>query len=281
MDLVHNTSIPTKIMTYKKFSNSKNNIERRILMKPNILVDLPDEVNLYKSLTDNEEDPIKKEVFSFSEVVFIMNNILPFTIEANLFYNEKDLNNTDYITKSYINSKFSQEKENQNIKINKEEIKYITNFLDFFYDLKAPITDYKNPNVLWLYPKIKIKEFISDCISDNKYEDYYYEDETLNKLILLMAGFVRYEYNNADENIINEIHELNYPTLILANISLYEKGLLKLHEESNGIAISLDSDSMDQRKTIFTKDVNKLKMRILDIVNYTDKTNYTFKDFMN
>ncbi|WP_143474394.1 hypothetical protein, partial [Proteiniborus sp. DW1] len=49
---------------------------------------LPKEVNIFKKYIDEQSDPIKREVFSYSLTSYIIGNITPFPINMELCYND-------------------------------------------------------------------------------------------------------------------------------------------------------------------------------------------------
>lgn len=153
-------------------------------------------------------------------------------------------------------------------------------FIGYFYDCTNPLRDEENDNILWIYPKLRIKNFIANYLFDNKNANYYFEESTLKKLILIISSFVRYEYENSDDNIASQINELNYPTLILANIYLYEKGILKVSDEEKGIGIMIDINVEKNKDKIFTDNEYELKKSIISLINSVEKSNYTIDDFI-
>lgn len=103
---------------------------------------------------------------------------------------------------------------------------------------------------------------------------------TLIRLIMIMAGFSRYEINNLDSCVDEELKKVNYPTLILANIGLYEKEFIKIRDDIDGITVFLDINANGVTENIFSKDREALKRTILSVINRTEKLQYTLNDFI-
>lgn len=248
-------------------------------------LELPKEIALYKTIYNKHEDPIKKEVFTFSETAYIMNSISSFPVKAKEYYSilyEYENKNAllTLLGLSYTAYKTYNENKSKKIYINSSDFIYIMNFINIFYQYNNPITDKSNKEIIWIYPKLEIKKFLADSIMDSNYDSYYFDDETLTKFILIMSNFVQYEYNNADDSIMNDINTLNYPTLVLANIGLYEKGILKLTPEGENIGVSLELNGSNLKEKIFTEDMNKLKRKIISVLKNIEGKNYSVKDFL-
>ncbi len=248
-------------------------------------INLPKEIDLYKRIYTKSEDPIKKEIFTFSEIAYIMNNISAFAVKAkeyySIFYEYEDKNALlTLLGLSYTAYKTYNKNKTKKIYINSSDFIYIMNFINIFYQYNKPITDKSNQDIIWIFPRLEIKKFLSDSIMDNNYDNYYFDDLTLTKFILIISNFVKYEYDKADDKIIHEIKTLNYPTLVLANIKLYEKGILKLTSEGKDIGVSLDLNTCKDTQKIFTKDINMLKKKIISVLKDTEEKNYSMKDFM-
>ncbi|WP_069649529.1 hypothetical protein [Caloranaerobacter ferrireducens] len=251
------------------------------------LVKLPEELIEFKKLYLNNKDPIKRKVLSFTEVSYFMNKIIPLPIDSNSYYKVRyeSCNNDEYLllllAYNYIIYKLLLKKVNlYELKIHIEDIILTTNFIDIFYQYKTPILD-KNTNIVWIFPKQRIKEYIYESIYFNNFNNYYYEEETLLKLIYIIAGFVKYEYQNINSKMIDEIDLLNYPTLVFANIKLYEKGIIKIIEENDRVGIMLNFNSSNNQNVIFSKNENLLKKKILQVINKIDGVNYNINDFLD
>ena len=246
---------------------------------------IPDEIQLFKKISTEITDPIKKEVYSFSELAYIINNSKAFPIKASEYYTIKyEIGELDQLLSllslSYIAYRTYNKDKSTKVYITKEDLLYIMKFIRKFYQYDEPRSDSENSNILWIYPKLKIKKFLSDCIIRKGYDNFYYDEETLTKLVLIISGFVKYEYDNADDEIIDKIESLNYPTLILANIGLYEKGYLKLNSNYSNIEVSLDITGKNNNGPIFSKDQIYLKKRILNIIREVEGKEYKLSDFM-
>ncbi|MTI48137.1 MAG: hypothetical protein FH761_09865 [Firmicutes bacterium] len=249
-------------------------------------VSLPKEISLYKKIYTENIDPIKKEVFSFFEIAYIMNNSEAFPVKADDYYILKyDVQERDQLlavlAMSYIAYRSYQEYKTNKVLLSEGDLLYIMRFINKFYQFDVPIKDKKNEGILWIYPKLEIKRFLSDCISTNKLSEYYFDEVTLTKLILIISSFVRYEYDNADEDIVSEIEALNFPTLVLANIKLYEKGYLRLMDESEGVGVTLNHKGNNSHEKIFTKDTDILKKRIISVLEYSEGRRFEMEDFMD
>lgn len=59
-------------------------------MFPNIetVPSLPKEVNVFRNYINEQTDPIRREVFSYSLISYIIGNIIPFPINIELFFND-------------------------------------------------------------------------------------------------------------------------------------------------------------------------------------------------
>jgi len=248
---------------------------------------LPEEIYLYKRNNQSETDPIKKGIFSFSELTYIMNNVISFPVNAEEYYrikyeSEDEKKLPKLLALCYLGYRnYNENNLIKKIDVEPEDLLLTIDFVDKLFNCNNPVINSENEESIWIFPKFEIKKFISNCITKNYFDEYYYDDLTLEKLIVIITGFVNYEYSNADSNIIKQISELNYPTLILANIGLYEKGIIRIQDEENGIGISLDLHPRKVYKEIFTKDINRLKEKILKIVNEMKNNIYTMNDFLS
>ncbi len=252
----------------------------------------PIEINLIKNIIFNETDPIIKEIYSFNEIASIMGNLTCFPINTNRYYLEQSNESNTYNTRlmlmlaqNYLKYKIKNIHQNtkKTICIQSEDFVCTNYLINNFYDYNKPIIDKRNNNILWIYPKISFKKYIACCIENNNYQQLYINDLTYIKLIIIMYLFVQYEYENADAIIIDKFIGLNYPTLILANIKLYEKGFLQLTEYNNSIIVKLNS-SKNKTKTkrkCLTDNIDTLKRKILQVINILDSKNYTINDFLD
>lgn len=252
--------------------------------KTKTMRNLPIEIDVFKKHIINQQDPIRREIYDFSLVTYIANNITCFPVNADFYYTniEKEYNNFfDTLALSYILFRnYTRNYENRNFKINVEDLQYCNDFIKSFFDYTSPISDNQTSEIVWIYPKKSVKIFISDSFFRKRYNDYFYDPITLVKLIMIMASFSRYELQNIKSCQNEDLKKINYPTLILANIGLYEKDYIKVREDFNGVSISLDLNRKNKAEKIFTKDENKLKSRILQIINETENLSYTMEDFL-
>lgn len=251
------------------------------------LGELPEEVIQFKKLYLINKDPIKRKVLSFAEASYFMNKIIPLPIDSNIYYKVRYefCNNDKYLllllAYNYIIYKSLFKKINlYDLNIPFEDIIIATSFIDTFFQYKIPILD-KTTNIVWIFPKQRIKEFIYKSVYFNNFNDYYYEEETLIKLIYILAGFSKYEYQNIKDTMIDEIDMLNYPTLVYANIKLYEKDIIKIIEENDKVGIMLNFNSSNSQNIIFSKNEKLLKNKILQIINKIDGENYNINDFLD
>ncbi|KNF08947.1 hypothetical protein CLPU_5c02540 [Gottschalkia purinilytica] len=244
---------------------------------------IPSEINFFKKIVENEKDPIKREIFSFGDLTYIMEKINKFPVKSDNYYSligDKKLKLLSLLALNYILYKENKNGSNiTNLEINPKDFYHCISFIDIFFDYDIPIKDNLKENIIWIFPKLSIKNFISNSIISNYYKDYYFEEDTLNKLIMIMSSFAQYEYKNCDTTIMNQFQGLNYPTLVLANISLYEKGYLKILDEDTGISIMLDANGRKDTGNIFTKDEKKIKESILNIINTMESIQYSINDF--
>ncbi|SHH47532.1 hypothetical protein SAMN02745135_00905 [Caloranaerobacter azorensis DSM 13643] len=250
-------------------------------------IELPEELIEFKKIYLNNKDPIKRKVLSFSEVSYFMNKIIPLPINSNSYYKIRYefYNNDEYLllflAYKYIIYKLLLRRINlYELKISIEDIIFTTNFIDLFFQYKSPILD-RNSNIVWILPKQKMKQYIYESIYFNNFNNYYYEEETLLNLIYIIAGFAKYEYQNIEVEKIDKVELLNYPTLIFANIKLYEKGVIEIIEEDNRIGIVLNFNSSNNQNAIFSKNEDLLKKKILQVINKIDSVNYNINDFLN
>ncbi|WP_159433579.1 hypothetical protein, partial [Proteiniborus sp. DW1] len=149
-----------------------------------------------------------------------------------------------------------------------------------FFDYEKPIKDREREELVWIYPKKNLKTFIANSFFNREYNNYYYDEMTLIRLIMIMAGFSRYEINNLDSCTDEELKKVNYPTLILANIGLYEKKFIKIKDDIDGISVFLDINAKGETENIFLTDREALKRTILDVINKTENLQYTMNDFV-
>lgn len=248
-------------------------------------IKLPKEIDLYKKIYDNSEDLIKKEIFTFSETAYIMNSISAFPVKAQEYYSilyeyEDENSLLTLLGLSYTAYRTYNESKIKKIHVSSSDFIYIMNFINVFYQYNNPITDKSNREIIWIYPKLKIKKYLADSVIDKNYNSYYFDDDTLTKFVLIISSFVKYEYDNADDEIMDDINTLNYPTLVLANISLYEKGILKITPEGDDIGVSLNLKGSKNKDIIFSEDIHNLKKKIISVLKDVEGKKYSIDDFI-
>ncbi|EOD01634.1 hypothetical protein [Caldisalinibacter kiritimatiensis] len=241
---------------------------------------LPKEIIMYKNKISNSFDPIRKEIIGFSKLSYIMNNITPFPVDKNEYYKHKYEGNSNHfltmLAYNYISYKL---KDKTKLYLNSKELYYSISFITRFFEYETPINTTNN-SIIWIYPNYTMKQFLANCIKNNKLNISFVDNSTLTKLIMIMAAFVKYEYDNVDKNFFTDDDLLNLPTLILANIKLYEKGFLKLVETNEGVGVVVDLTPREEQEKNFTSDINRLKHNIIDVINQIEKGKYTINDFI-
>lgn len=235
---------------------------------------LPDEILFFKNITNKQKDPIKKYMFSLKELEYIMKKISKFSISYKMFLNIASLNDKNLLLKFLCENYL-----NKQIKCNKD-YEYMKKFIYIFFDYKNPIYDRHSYDTLWIYPNMNVKAFISDCLFEYDTQRTYLDLITLNKLITIFTSFTKYEYTNCDENISYLFEGLNYPSLVLANIDLYEKGYIEVVEDMGEIKIFLNKKNKVKQTSIFTQNRSLLKNYILEFINSKDNTKYCLSDFL-
>lgn len=242
---------------------------------------LPREIQIYKEHVINQSDPIKREVFNYSFISYITKLLEPFPVNYKYLYGLNSIKHMLHdIALSYI--EYKQVYSNfEYFCNNKEELSYVINFIKLFYDTLLPIKDKEISDLVWIYPKLSIKCFVAQNFFESNFNSYYYNEEILKKFIILVSEFSQYELDEININTSYCLDKINYPTLILANIGLYEKGFIKFKDENNNkIGIYLDLESKSEELQIFSKDKLFLKKAILNIINKISNSNYLIKDFL-
>lgn len=237
----------------------------------NTIFRLPDEILFFKNIIAKEKDPIKKYVFNLKELVYIMKKISKFSIGYDEFINIYSLNDIDLLlhllSLNYLG---------KNISLNKE-YKYLKDFFHIFFDYNNPFYD-KATNRVWIYPKLDIKTFINNSLFCNLNAKYF-DEISLSRLINIFSSFTKYEYENS-KDICFLFEDLNYPSLILANIDLYEKGYINVVEDLKEIKIFLNMKPKVKNKFVFTRDKILLKQHILKFINSKESFKYSLSDFL-
>lgn len=250
------------------------------------LKEIPYEIFLFKKINNKNLDPIKKETYNFSEILYIMNNISPFPVDIGKYYYYKyDVDNGVnfllLLTLNYIHYKSDNDMVNcNNFCLDKNDLIHSINFIRKFFDYNKPYKDPDN-SIVWIYPKFTVRKFLSDSIINKKYNTCFVDEETIIKLIKIIADFSLFELSNLDDKILSKGIYLNYPSLILGNIKLYEKGILNIVEQKEELSIVLDFDSSkNSNNNYITSDKERLKKLIIKVLkNYKDLS-YSMEDFM-
>lgn len=235
---------------------------------------LPNELVFFKQITFNKSDPIKRYMFNLKEINYIIKRIYKFSVPSKEFFERYYSNNKDdfmnLLCKHYVEL---------NVDVNKE-YEYIKKFISIFYDYTNPRYNNDSDNILWIYPRISVKNFIKESIFENKTKNVYFDKNTLNKLISIFTNFTKYEYSNCNDNISFLFEGLNYPSLILANIDLYEKGYIEIVEDTNQTKLFLNKKTKIKENLTFSENRELLKTSILDFINLKENTNYSLNDFL-
>lgn len=247
---------------------------------------LPKEIDIFKNHIIRQADPIRREVFHYSLVSYIIKNTVPFPVSTEYYYDsypgylsEEEFMKTlalNYIGhKLYLNNRSAK-----NINIEIKDLLYSGNFIKTFFEYNLPIKDRGTNKIVWIYPKLSFKTFISNSFFNKNYNNYFYNEVTLIRLIMIMAGFSKYEINNLDSYASKHLGQINYPSLILANIGLYEKEIIKIKDGTNGISVYLDLNAKGEKQKIFSTNKRLLKRTIIEVINETEGVSYNMKDFL-
>lgn len=247
---------------------------------------LPNEIIFFKNLTKEETDPIKKYIFNLSELKYIMKNIRKFSVSLSNLTRTNSLKNNDILLNLLIENYIGDCYTNKCM-ILSEDYKYIKEFICMFFDYDKPLYSRKLYDRVWIYPKLDIQNFISKALfqynlKTNK-DKVYLNEYTLNKLLTIFTNFTKYEYDSLNDEEISYLFDgVNYPSLILANIDLYEKGYIEIVEEFDEIKILFNKERKNSSKKdnfIFTSDRDFLKIQILEFIN-SDSIKYSLEDFL-
>ena len=249
---------------------------------------LPDEIIFFKDLIDKKTDPIKKYMFNLKELKYIMKNISKFSVPYKSFSKIYSLKDNDRLLEflTYIYS--------HNYNINYMHYKYIKEFIYIFFDYDNPVYSNYSYDDIWIYPRLDIQDFISDSFFEYNFKDtknnVYLNEASLNKLLTIITCFTKYEYSSLEDEEISYLFDgVNYPSLVLANIDLYEKGYIEVVEEVDEIKIFLNKEKKEtcmKDTSIFGDNRELLKTHILEFINsdsymdnITDKK-YSLNDFL-
>ncbi|MBB6216686.1 hypothetical protein HNQ80_002790 [Anaerosolibacter carboniphilus] len=240
-----------------------------------------DEIDYYSTILKNTDDPIKKKVFNFHQLSQLFSKISSFPVSKTTYFSLKDdfpLENIliKYLALSYSIYRQISKKEHTYIKLNAQVLSLTEDFIYQFYAFDLPIKDHNHQELLWIYPKLQYKHFLADCILLGNYNDYCIDISTIEEIVQIMAGFTRYEL---DQTLAETNSRVNFPSLIYANIKLYEKGYLEVTEGSTGIEIRLNLKPESSASPIFSRYSYPLKKTIIDICKKSYNEHYSYKDF--
>lgn len=228
-------------------------------------------LNLYQVMNCSEKDIIKKDIYEFTKIAYIMNHLKPILINKEYYYYK--LYETNNL-KAFILFIAKECYEQSELNLNSNSSSSLIDFVIRFYDIFQPIEfDYNNFKI---YPKLSIKKFIANCIKEKKYDNYYISEGTLKKLIMMISIFSKYELQNIDSK---DFGYINYPTLILANLKLYQKGILTIEMNDHQKVVFYLKSMNKKSKEIRIFDEQTLKNKIIQTLNTNGKLKYILEDF--
>ncbi|MFZ5965786.1 MAG: hypothetical protein ACOYVK_01230 [Bacillota bacterium] len=246
-----------------------------------------DDISLYDFICSVEanEDPIKGKIFSYEQLSKIFADLSVFPISrSNYYYIKEDIQCDKILLNYYV---FSYVTYNQIMKKKRIEgyyeektIQHLGEFLTSFYDINLPKQDTQCHDIMWVYPKIEYKCFFTECVTDSCFDRYYVDKQTVRNLIEIIAGFSKYEMENLSQETLNECKNMNLPTMIYANIQLYDKGYLKLKKNGFNIEISLDPNPQLKQRRVFSRNKTQLKEDIIKICQDKYQKKFTINDFI-
>lgn len=227
--------------------------------------------------TDNCKEPVRRQLLNFRNINKIFSVITEFSVSKKNYLCLTE-NDEDILMNYFIMSFALYHNLNPKFFSNYGDILKIKEFIKIFFDLKNPVNDLSNRDIYWIYPKLEYKSFLANCINNNYFEEYYVSPEAMNSLVEIISAFSWSEYMDLDKSPILQENLINLPTLIYANIKLYEKGYLNIREVDNGLEISLNVHGDNCNNNIFSKYKEVLMERIVKTCNENYKTNFTSKD---
>lgn len=240
-----------------------------------------DSHNDYKSqlcylLNKDEKDIFRKDIYEFNKIAYIMNHIDPIYINKEVYFDtlfeKRDIKKVLYLVCTEYLRNINHKKE-----ISLEEINLTIEFIKKFYDVFKPIEVKRS--YLAIYPKLSIKKYVSDVIKEKSFENNYISDITLEQLITMILAFSKFELDNIDTKNFGEI---NFPTLMLANIKLYEKGILSIERNETEKIVFYLKPMDDTNKPIkIIKDEELMMCNIINTINKKTDKKYSLNDFMN
>lgn len=228
---------------------------------------------LHYLLNENEKDIIRKDIYDFNKIVSIMDYVNPIYIKKDLYFNtlfeKKDI-------KKIFNLVCTEYLKNISHKYNIEEINLTIHFIRKFYDVFRPLE--VNKGYLVIYPKLSIKEYISGVIKKKNFDNVYISEKTLEQLITMIIAFSKFELEKIDSK---DFDDMNIPTLILANIKLYEKGILSIEKNKDEEILFYLKPMGDTNKTIkIINDEELMMYKILNTLKKKVNKNYNINDFL-
>jgi len=226
-------------------------------------------------LNENEKDIIRKDIYEFNKLINIIDYLPPLYIEKNKYFNtlfkEKNILKllhlvcTEYLKN--INKTYKEDNELFHLSIK---------LINKFYDVFKPI-NLNNQNVA-IYPKFSIKKYITQVREAEDFRFSYISEKTLEKLIYLIIKFSEFELSNIDKGKFGEI---NLPSLVLANIKLYEKGILKIYQnEDKKIEFYLTRKTTNKINSKIIKNDDYVICKIIEMLRKNNYGCFTVYDFM-
>lgn len=226
-------------------------------------------------LNENEKDIIRKDIYEFNKLINIIDYLPPLYLEKNKYFNvlfkEKNIFKllylvcTEYLKN--INKTYEEDNELFNLSIK---------LINKFYDVFKPIN--LNNKYIVIYPKLSIKKYITQVKESEDFRFSYISEKTLEKLIYLIIKFSEFELSNIDKRKFGEI---NLPSLVLANIKLYEKGILKIYQnEDRKIEFYLTKINTNKANSKIIKDNEYIMYKIIEILCKNNYGSFTACDFM-
>lgn len=230
---------------------------------------------LYFLLNKYERDIIRKDIYEFNKLVLILNNIPPLYIEKDKYFNvlfkQKDISKLlNLVCSEYLKNI------NKNFEIDDETIYLTIKLVNKFYDIFKAIN--VNEKYLIIYPQLSIEKYISNVIKSENFAFSYIPEKTLDKLIFLIIKFSEFELNNID---VKEFGNINLPTLILANLKLFEKGILTIYQnEDNKIEFYLNKTTKENNTLKIIIDEETIIYKIIELLCKKNYGLYNVNDFM-
>jgi hypothetical protein len=240
-----------------------------------------DEIDYYAKILNKTQDPIKKKIFHFQQLSHLFATMNSFPVSKSTYYDLKDEFPSESILMKYLALSYSiyrhlSKEEHNYIEFNVSFLSLIEGFIHQFYELDLPIKDPNHQEMLWIYPKLQYRHFLMDCMMLGNYNEYCIDISTIEEIVQIMAGFTRYEL---DQTLAETNYRVNFPSLIYANIRLYEKGYLEVRDGNTGIEIQLNLKPQSSFLPLFSKYNYTLKKTIIDICQKSYNEHYSYKDF--